>query len=165
VSSWGHDFRKDYLKLGDWRRTYPSISWIALTATAPLIVRQDVISNLNFVKPIIFQVPCFRKNLYYDIVYKNSLTDDFIELNHYLQKCLDKSNDSNSKEKSCAIIYCRKKDTTESVALGLRKQGLSCKAFHSGMKKSEKEQVQDDWMSGKVAVIVGKQMTTFMSLF
>jgi ATP-dependent DNA helicase Q5 len=149
VSSWGHDFRKDYLKLGDWRRTYPSIKWIALTATAPLIVRQDIITNLNFVEPVIFQIPCFRENLYYDIVYKNSLRDDFIELNGYIQDLL-----ANASSKSCAIIYCRKKETTESVALGLRKQGLSCKAFHSGLNKTEKDKVQDDWMSGKVLVIV-----------
>lgn len=155
LSSWGHDFRKDYLKLGDWRREYPSVQFIALTATAPLLVRKDILENLNFKNPKIFQVPCFRKNLYYDIVYKNSLKDDFIELKDFIKKRIDKyDSDAKPSEKPCAIVYCRKKETTESVAIGLRKQGLSCKAFHSGLKKKEKEEVQDDWMNGKVAVIV-----------
>lgn len=156
VSSWGHDFRKDYLKLGDLRRKYSSIQWIALTATAPAIVRDDVLKNLNFHNAAIFQVSCFRKNLYYDIVYKNSMKNDFPELKEYIDQCLVENEEDNlsGKDKAVGIIYCRKKDTCESVALGLRKQGVLCKAFHASLKNSEKEQVQNDWMCGKVSVIV-----------
>lgn len=177
VSAWGHDFRAgkyiflhthfctgfniivilflDYLKLGKWRKEYPSIQWIALTATAPLIVRDDVIKNLSFIEPKIYQASCFRKNLYYDIIYKNSMKDDFIELKDYIAKCLLKEEDLDLKphNKPCGIIYCRKKETTESVAKGLQRQGVSCKAFHSSLKKSEKEEVQNEWMNGKTKVI------------
>jgi len=158
VSCWGHDFRRDYLKLGKWRKDYPSIQWIALTATAPVKVRKDILDNLGFRNAEIFQVSCFRSNLYYDVIYKNSMRDDFIELKDYINKCLSKEmsqKDLKGSEKPCAIVYCRKKETTESVALGLRKQGLACKAFHSGLKTSEKEKIQDEWMNGIISVIVG----------
>lgn len=155
VSSWGHDFRKDYLKLGELRLKYPSMQWIALTATAPELVRKDVLSNLSFKDPQIFQVSCFRKNLYYDIIYKNTMQNEFPELKQYIEECLLENEEQglSGSDKACGIIYCRKKDTTEFVANALRKQGVSCQAFHSGLKKSEKESVQNDWMNGKVTVI------------
>lgn len=155
VSQWGHDFRKDYLKLGSLRLDYPDVPWIALTATAPKKVKEDLISNLKLKGPVqCFQVSCFRDNLYYDVAYKNLLAKDFIELNAYIEKCLSNDKDAELKpnEKSCGIIYCRKKETTESVAESLRKLGLTCKAFHSGLTKHQKEEIQNDWMNGILPV-------------
>ncbi len=39
VSEWGHDFRPDYLKLGELRKAYKDVVWVALTATASPKVR------------------------------------------------------------------------------------------------------------------------------
>jgi ATP-dependent DNA helicase Q5 len=135
VSEWGHDFRKDYMKLGKLRLEYPQIPWIALTATAPAKVRKDLIKNLELKEPKIFQVSCFRPNLYYDIAFKKLLKQDILELKQYIEKCLGRDNpDTKPSEKACGIIYCRKKETTESVARSLRSRGLQCGAFHSGLK-------------------------------
>jgi ATP-dependent DNA helicase Q5 len=156
VSQWGHDFRKAYMKLGRLRQKYPGIPWIALTATAPLKVKEDLMKNLALSGPAkCFQTSCFRPNLYYDVAFKNLLNEDFIELKQYVDRCLKTSEtDLSPSEKPCGIIYCRKKDTTESVAKSLRKLGMEAAAFHSGMKDREKEQVQNDWMNGKLSVIV-----------
>jgi ATP-dependent DNA helicase Q5 len=152
----GHDFRKDYLKLGNMRKEYPEIPWIALTATAPDKVKKDLMTNLALKgPPAVFQVSCFRPNLYYDVAFKNLMDKDFIELKAFIEKCLGRDNpDTKASEKSCGIIYCRKKDTTESVARALRNLGLKCGAFHSGLKKHEKEQLQNDWMNGVCSVII-----------
>lgn len=145
------------MKLGRLRQDYPEIPWIALTATAPEKVKTDLIAKLQLKGPVqSFQTSCFRENLFYDIVYKNLLSNDFVELKSYIEECLSVDKDvANLKgsEKPCGIIYCRKKDTTESVAKSLQKLGLACAAFHSGLKKDEKERIQDDWMNGKVPVI------------
>lgn len=114
--------------------------------------------NLSLKEPVgCYQVSCFRSNLYYDVAFKNLLMDDFGELKSYIEQCLAHDNvpaDLKDNDKPCGIVYCRTKDTTESVAKCLRKLGMSAHAFHSGMKTQEKDQVQNDWMRGKLPVIV-----------
>ena len=49
VSKWGRDFRPDYLKLENLRKSFPNIPIMALTATAPEEVKDDIIKVLNIV--------------------------------------------------------------------------------------------------------------------
>lgn len=157
VSQWGHDFRRDYLKLGVLREQYPEIPWVALTATATDKVVKDIVKNLALREPVKrYHVSCFRPNLYYDVAFKILYSDDFSELKEDVEKCLqyDASKDLKPSERPCGIIYCRRKDSTESVARCLTKLGIRCEAFHSGLKKSQKELVQNQWMDGIVQVIV-----------
>uniref|UniRef100_A0A1Q3G0Y1 ATP-dependent DNA helicase Q5 n=1 Tax=Culex tarsalis TaxID=7177 RepID=A0A1Q3G0Y1_CULTA len=155
VSEWGHDFRPDYLKLGFLRSEYPSIPWIALTATASKQVVSDIFKNLRLKEPVAkFKTPCFRKNLYYDVVFKNSIQDDYIHLRDYIESILEKEDvDVKPSKKACGIIYCRTRETTERVANSLTKLGLKTAAYHAGLKQSERVAVQDDWMDGKYPVI------------
>lgn len=161
VSQWGHDFRRDYLKLGDLRKKYPSIQWIALTATASREVVKDIIQQLNLKDPCQFRSPCFRKNLYYDVVFKNTIRDDYIHLSEFIQKCLrpssDSKGDSGSSDKTnqspCGIVYCRTRESVERVAVGLCKQKIPARAYHAGLKPSERKEVQEEWMDGKYQVI------------
>ncbi|XP_055636373.1 ATP-dependent DNA helicase Q5 isoform X2 [Toxorhynchites rutilus septentrionalis] len=155
VSEWGHDFRPDYLKLGYLRSEYPSIPWIALTATASKKVVEDIFKNLRLKEPVAkFKTSCFRKNLYYDVVFKNSIQDDFIHLRDYIESILDKDDvDMKPSKKSCGIIYCRTRESTERVANSLTKLGCKTAAYHAGLKQSERIAVQEDWMAGKYAVI------------
>lgn len=101
VSQWGHDFRPDYLKLGKLRVEYPKIPWIALTATASADVVKDIFKNLSLKETVAkFKTPCFRKNLFYDVIFKNSIQDDFIHLKQFAEKCLKSSDDPNAKSVS-----------------------------------------------------------------
>lgn len=77
VSQWGHDFRPDYLKLGNVKQLLSDVPWIALTATATGEVISDVQIQLNMRKPVsCFKVPAYRSNLFYDVIFKEALGEN-----------------------------------------------------------------------------------------
>lgn len=89
VSEWGHDFRPDYLKLGELREKYRSVPWVALTATASTEVAKDIMTNLKLLTPVAqFKTPSFRKNLFYDVIYQNCIQDEVGHLMEFLKKSL-----------------------------------------------------------------------------
>ena len=70
VSEWGHDFRPDYARLGQFRQRYLSdVQTIALTATATPVVRDDIIALLNLKNPTTFVTGFARTNLRFSVTH------------------------------------------------------------------------------------------------
>ena len=159
VSSWGHEFRPEYLKLGKLRTITKNIPWVALTATASGAVVEDIMKLLKFDAKSAkkFKIPCFRSNLYYDVVFRDTFHgfEEFDDLKDFIESAIGDDLDGQRTTRSgCGIIYARTRDGTEEVAYQMDKRGIPSKAYHAGLKDAERTQVQEDWMSGKVAVIV-----------
>lgn len=157
VSQWGHDFRPDYLKLGELRSKYSDVIWLALTATASREVKEDIYKQLRLHQPVAqFSTPSFRKNLFYDIVYKNSIEDDFQHLADFARHCLGNPKefkDTPKPQRGCGIVYCRTRDQVERMAIGVTKQGIGAVAYHAGLKTGERTEVQEAWMRGDQPII------------
>lgn len=155
VSEWGHDFRPDYLKLGNLREQYKSVPWVALTATASAEVAKDILSNLKLLLPVAqYKTPSFRRNLFYDVIYQNCIDDEVGHLTEFLKKSLKEENENvKPKDKNAAIVYCRTREQTEDLANMLSKRGLMSLAYHGGMKSSERISVQEKWSQGEVPCV------------
>ncbi|XP_045494589.1 ATP-dependent DNA helicase Q5-like [Colias croceus] len=150
VSEWGHDFRPDYLKLGNLREKFKTIPWVALTATASAEVTKDIIENLKLLHPVAqFKTPSFRRNLFYDVVYQNCIEDEITDLAEFLKKCLKDEDNVKPKDRNAAIVYCRTREQTEDLARMLSGKGMKALAYHGGLKGSERVSVQEQWFNGE----------------
>ncbi|XP_076333140.1 ATP-dependent DNA helicase Q5-like [Tachypleus tridentatus] len=153
VSQWSHDFHPDYLKLGELRKKYSRVPWVALTITVSVTVMNDVLYYLNLKPPVaVFKASSFRSNIYYDVVFKDCMDDPLDDLKSFALSALGKEWEIT--KRGSGIVYCQTKESCEIVADKLNKCGLNCRPYHAGLKEGEQSQAQHDWLLGKISVLV-----------
>ena len=144
ISNWGHDFRKEYTQLHLLKDMFPKVPIIALTATADKVTRQDILRQLRIEDAAMFVASFDRPNLHL-CVFKGAAEKNKIEkIEALYKKYMHQS----------GIVYCLSRKTTEKVAEKLNQSGILCKAYHAGMTSEERTQVQEDFASDKIRLII-----------
>ncbi|MBD8490182.1 RecQ family ATP-dependent DNA helicase [Echinicola sp. CAU 1574] len=140
ISQWGYDFRPPYLEIAELRNYHPNVPFIALTASATLRVKEDIIEKLQLDNPKIFIKSFARKNLSYAVRKAENKLEKAMEI-------LQKVNGS-------AIVYVRSRKATKELAIALHQLGISATYYHAGLDKSVREARQQDWKLNKIRVMV-----------
>ena len=140
ISQWGHDFRPNYRRIAEVRQCLPDVPILAVTATATPHVVQDIETNLLLRTPRRFNATFQRPGLQYAV-------KETIAPYTHLRRILTHTSGT-------SIIYVRKRDATEELALELTMHGVKALAYHAGMSSEERKKRQEAWMRGEVRVMV-----------
>ncbi|MFC3882757.1 RecQ family ATP-dependent DNA helicase [Bacillus songklensis] len=143
ISQWGHDFRLDYLQLGDVSESLGRPTCLALTATATPAVIDDIMTQLKLadVKRLIYSVD--RPNIALQV----QRAEDFEHKKELLLQYVRKL-------KSPGIVYCSSRMWTETLALFLKDHGIKNVAFyHGGMEQDQRMLIQHQFLQNQLNVI------------
>ncbi|MCH7853888.1 MAG: DNA helicase RecQ [Proteobacteria bacterium] len=141
VSQWGHDFREDYLRLGELRQHFPGVPRMALTATATMQVRAEIIERLELADPAQFVAGFDRSNIRYLV---QSKLDAKRQLLDFLS----------AHRGDAGIVYCMSRKKTEATASWLAAEGFDALPYHAGLSAAIRSEHQRRFLRDDGVVIV-----------
>ena len=141
VSQWGHDFRQDYLGLHVLAEHFPGVPRMALTATADVRTRGEIIARLALIEPRRFISGFDRPNICYRVQVKGSPGAN-------LQAFLDGHRDE------AGIVYCLSRRKVEETAQQLVDAGFDALPYHAGLSSDARQRHQNRFQRDDGVVIV-----------
>src|SRR5438128_433541 len=142
ISSWGHDFRPDYLKLAEACGHLRAERVLALTATATPEVRKDIVRALGLDDPQVFVAGFDRPNLFVEVA---RASGDAEKIGRILAL---------ARQGGAGLVYAATRRNVEKVVLALRAHGVDALGYHAGMDDAERTEAQDRFLRGETRVVV-----------
>jgi ATP-dependent DNA helicase RecQ len=143
VSSWGHDFRPDYLRLRHARERLGNPPVLALTANAAAPVRRDIAERLGMNDPVETVAGFDRPNIHLDV---STFQDGAAKERFVVERA--------AVEEKPGIVYAATRRAADSYAERLSDLGLSAASYHAGRSAAERSRTQDRFSSGELDVVV-----------
>ena len=141
VSQWGHDFRPEYVQLGQLHALFPAVPMIGLTATADPQTRQDVLQRLGLQQAKCFITGFDRPNIRYTVVEKRKPFDQLLTF-------LD------DHQRAAGIVYALSRKRVEDIAERLVAAGFKARAYHAGLGDKERKKVQEMFLRDDIEIVV-----------
>ncbi|MHB1241135.1 MAG: RecQ family ATP-dependent DNA helicase, partial [Gammaproteobacteria bacterium] len=131
VSQWGHDFRPEYIQLSVLHERFPGVPRIALTATADVPTRREIVERLGLQGARSFVSGFDRPNIRYRIMENPGNAREallrFIRTEH---------------DGEAGIVYCLSRKRVEEIAAWLAGNGLLALPYHAGMGSEARQRHQ-----------------------
>lgn len=141
VSQWGHDFRSDYLSLSLLNDRFPSTPRIALTATADIRTRKEIIERLSLTDANSYISGFDRPNIRYAIANKTTPKKQLLA---FLQQ----------RKNEAGIVYCLSRKKVEDTAAWLSQQGFNALPYHAGLPAQLRQTHQSRFLREDGVIIV-----------
>ncbi|MFI9547654.1 RecQ family ATP-dependent DNA helicase [Streptomyces sp. NPDC052016] len=143
VSSWGHDFRPDYLRLEQAVRRVGGPPLLALTATAAPPVRREIAHRLGMRRPRLMVTGFDRPNIRLEV---RRFQDEDDRRRAVVERA--------AAEPKPGIVYAATRKDSEYYARELASLGLAAEAYHAGLRAAERARIHDAFLSGAADVVV-----------
>ena len=159
ISSWGHDFRKDYKELRVLKHQFPDIPVMALTATATVRVQDDIVRQLGLANCVRFFTTFNRTNITYEVIPKKKEKQNVEEI---LSLIHDRGFVDRRGRVECGIVYCFSKNDCEKMANALClkinqdsrfRQGIKALPYHAGLDDKVRKAHQEAWTNDTCNII------------
>jgi ATP-dependent DNA helicase RecQ len=142
VSQWGHDFRADYLQLSLLHERFPRIPRIALTATADVRTRQEIVTRLDLGAAEKFIAGFDRPNIRYRIALKQNPRQQLLR---FLRS---------EHPTDAGIVYCLSRKKVEETAHWLQQEGFNALPYHAGLPPQQRSSHQAQFLREEAVVVV-----------
>lgn len=142
VSQWGHDFRPEYLQLGDLAERFSGVPRLACTATADPRTRDEIVERLRLGSGRVFVGGFDRPNIRYRVAQK---ADARRQLLRFLR---------DEHAGHAGIVYCMSRKRTEETATFLTKEGIPALPYHAGMSSEDRREHQERFLREDGLVMV-----------
>ncbi|MGR3871320.1 RecQ family ATP-dependent DNA helicase [Streptomyces graminifolii] len=143
VSSWGHDFRPDYLRLRHARERLGNPPVLALTANAAAPVRRDIAERLGMNEPVEIVAGFDRPNIRLEVA---AFQDAAAKERFVVERA--------AVEEKPGILYAGTRKAADNYAEQLSELGLAAASYHAGLSAAERQEAQDRFSSGELDVVV-----------
>ncbi len=144
VSEWGHEFRPDYRRVGQFRRDLRPRATMALTATATPRVRADIARRLELDRPVGVVGGFDRPNLTFDALWVEGRGSAARKRTALLSAL-------RSARGGKTIVYCGTRRATEETAAMLAAEGVTAVAYHAG--RADRAEAQEGFTAGRAQVV------------
>lgn len=142
VSQWGHDFRPEYMQLGELAEHFPAVPRMALTATADFPTRREIAERLQLRGAGHFIHSFDRPNIRYRVAERNGGRNQLLQF-------------IRQEHPGCAgIVYCLSRRKTEETARWLSERGVTALPYHAGLDHRTRADHQSRFLREDGVVIV-----------
>jgi len=141
VSQWGHDFRPEYLQLGQLAEVFPNVPRIALTATADKRTREEIVTRLHLQNAERFLSSFDRPNIFYRIVPKEQPRKQLLAF-------------LSERRSDAGIVYCLSRKKVDEVAKFLCDQGFPALPYHAGLPSDTRAANQKRFLNEEGLIMV-----------
>ena len=156
ISEWGHNFRPDYLKLPVYCQELNIPLVLLLTATATKKVKSDMAAKFAIRPEHVIQTGFYRANLDLTVlpVAEADKSQVLVQNIRHQQQVFSVAHAAHSKASTAGIVYVTLQHSAERVAAYLHAAGINAVAYHAGFDSDKRQQIQNDFMQGRIDVVV-----------